>query len=97
MDPRNSLVSEFARLVCEIKPKSLVMENVPGIVNMVTPEGIPVLDALSLILEEGGMGSYEGLKKSLMGKPGASYAKRNSTSAKKYKTRNLDENQMEMF
>jgi DNA (cytosine-5)-methyltransferase 1 len=34
MDPRNSLVFEFARLVCEIQPKAMVMENVPGIVNM---------------------------------------------------------------
>lgn len=29
-DPRNSLVGEFVRLIRELKPKSFVMENVPG-------------------------------------------------------------------
>jgi DNA (cytosine-5)-methyltransferase 1 len=65
MDPRNSLVFEFARLVCEIQPKTMVMENVPGIVSMVTEEGLPVIDVLSQILEAGGMGTYEALKHSL--------------------------------
>ena len=31
-DPRNSLIFHFQRLVLELKPKFLVMENVPGIV-----------------------------------------------------------------
>jgi len=76
MDPRNSLVFEFARLVCEIKPRTVVMENVPGIVNMVTPEGLPVLDKFCLILEEGGFGAADALKKSLLGKAGRGAAVR---------------------
>lgn len=30
LDPRNTLVSEFARVVREVRPKAFVMENVPG-------------------------------------------------------------------
>ncbi len=66
MDPRNSLVFEFARLVCEIRPHTFVMENVPGMVNMVTPEGIPVLDALCKVFEDGGFGTLDALKKMLV-------------------------------
>lgn len=65
MDPRNSLVFEFARLIIEIVPKTFIFENVPGIVSMVTPEGIPVLDAFAHMLEKGGYASYEGLKQGL--------------------------------
>ena len=64
-DPRNELVFEFMRVVCEIHPRTFCMENVPGIVNMVTKEGIPVLDALALQAEAGGMGSFEALRASL--------------------------------
>ncbi len=69
MDPRNSLVFEFVRLVCEIQPKAICFENVPGIMDMVTPEGLPVVDALCRILEDGGMGTYEGMRRTLAGKP----------------------------
>jgi len=65
MDPRNSLVFEFARLVCEIRPKTMVMENVPGILNMVTPEGVPVMDQLCRVLEDGGFGNVDGFRQSL--------------------------------
>ncbi len=65
MDPRNSLVFDFARLILEIDPKTMCMENVPGIIDMVTPEGIPVLDAFCRILEDGGFGAFDLLKKSL--------------------------------
>jgi DNA (cytosine-5)-methyltransferase 1 len=65
MDPRNSLVFEFARLIMELAPRSFVFENVPGIASMVTPEGIPVLDAFSHMLSEKGYASYEALKKGL--------------------------------
>ena len=53
-DPRNSLVWEFARLVHELKPKTFVMENVPGIANMTTPSGLPVLQALIRAFEDEG-------------------------------------------
>lgn len=66
MDPRNSLVFEFARLVLEIQPKALCMENVPGITSMRTAEGIPILDALCRVFEDGGFGPWEALKRSLL-------------------------------
>ena len=65
MDPRNSLVFEFARLILEIVPKMFVFENVPAIASMITPEGIPVVDAFCHMLEKGGYASYEGLKQVL--------------------------------
>ncbi len=71
MDPRNSLVFDFARLIIEIQPKTMVMENVPDIVNMVTPEGMNVVDAFCLMLEEGGYGVADALKKSLLQNPTA--------------------------
>lgn len=39
-DPRNDLVLEMGRIVAEIKPKMVMMENVPGIVT----KGKPILD-----------------------------------------------------
>jgi DNA (cytosine-5)-methyltransferase 1 len=64
-DPRNELVVEFMRLVCEIHPKAFCMENVPGMLDMVTKDGVPVIDALSLMAEEGGMGTFEAIRRSL--------------------------------
>lgn len=66
MDPRNSLVFDFARLVIEIMPKTICMENVPDIVTMVTPEGLPVIDAFCRVLGDGGFGNVDGIKKALM-------------------------------
>jgi DNA (cytosine-5)-methyltransferase 1 len=70
MDPRNSLVFEYARLILEINPKTFVMENVPGILNMVTPEGPPVLDMFCRILSDGGYSTYEALKRAMTGVSG---------------------------
>lgn len=70
-DPRNSLVFEFMRLVIEINPQAFVMENVPNIVNMVTPEGINVVDALSRIAEAGSFGTFDGIKRALLQTSGA--------------------------
>lgn len=74
MDPRNSLVFEFARFVVQMQPATMIMENVPGMINMVTPEGIPVLDKLAMILEEGGIGTADALAKSLAATSGAGAA-----------------------
>ncbi len=41
LDPRNTLVGEFVRLVCEVRPKAFAMENVPG---MLSGSTRPVLD-----------------------------------------------------
>lgn len=83
MDPRNSLVFEFARLVTEIQPKTLVFENVPGIVSMVTPDGIPVLDAFCHILADGGFGVYETLRKTMAGTAGIAATYRTFAQTKK--------------
>jgi DNA (cytosine-5)-methyltransferase 1 len=64
-DPRNELVFEFMRVVCEIHPRSFVMENVPGMLDMVTRDGVPVIDALALMAQEGGMGTFQAIRRSL--------------------------------
>jgi DNA (cytosine-5)-methyltransferase 1 len=64
-DPRNELVFEFMRVVIEIHPKSWCMENVPGMLDMVTKDGLPVIDAISLMAQEGGMGTFEAIRRSL--------------------------------
>ena len=85
MDPRNSLVFEFARLVCEIRPKTFVMENVTGILNMRTPEGMPVLDALAAYMSGRGYSDYEALRQALGGAPNARAGVRDSMSGKRIK------------
>lgn len=82
MDPRNSLVFEFARLVLEIRPKAMMFENVPGILDMVTPEGIPVIDAFCRVLEDGGFGTYNALKRSLLATSGMGAALRSNSKPK---------------
>lgn len=64
-DPRNPLVFEFARLVCEIQPHSMVMENVPGIIDMTTPDGVPVVDRLCKILRDGGFHGIDAFEKAI--------------------------------
>ena len=65
-DPRNNLVYEYARMIVELQPKTFVMEEVPDIVNFYDPDGVPVLDKFSLILQEGGYGKWEMIKKTLL-------------------------------
>jgi len=65
-DPRNNLVYEYARMIVELQPKTFVMEEVPDIVNFFDPDGVPVLDKFCLMLQEGGYGKWEKLKKSLL-------------------------------
>ncbi len=50
-DPRNELVSEFARVVTAIRPRWFVMENVPG---LVSPAYRPVLDEFYATLRGNG-------------------------------------------
>jgi DNA (cytosine-5)-methyltransferase 1 len=64
-DPRNNLVFEYARLIVELNPKCFVMENVPGIITMTTPEGVPILDIFMQILEDGEYATYPALQKML--------------------------------
>lgn len=74
MDPRNSLVFEFTRLVRETRPKAFVMENVPAMASMVTPEGVPLVDALALDLERGGWGTLGAIKNMLEASAGVGAA-----------------------
>lgn len=97
MDPRNSLVFDFARMILELQPKTFVMENVPGIVSMITPEGIPVVDAFCLMLSEGGYGAYEGLKKALLASSGAGAAVKGATGRKNYKKPKKEEREVEQI
>lgn len=83
MDPRNSLVFEWTRMVLEIMPKTFMMENVPGMLNMVTPEGIPVIDALCRVLADGGFGTLDALKRSLTATSGAGIATPSKPQEKK--------------
>lgn len=86
MDPRNSLVFEFARLVCEMKPRTLCMENVPGILSMVTEQGIPIIDEFCSILERGDYGEHEALLRMLTRDKTARIARRGK-SVKPHKAR----------
>lgn len=94
MDPRNSLVFDWARLVLEMHPKTLCMENVLGLLKMTTPEGILVIDALCRILQDGGFGTYDALKKALVSSSGAGAALR--ANQEKPKKRGKAKEQMTM-
>jgi site-specific DNA-cytosine methylase len=65
-DSRNELVFEFMRIVCEIHPRSFCMENVPGMLDMHTCDGVPVIDALALMAQEGGSGASVGEARGLV-------------------------------
>lgn len=64
-DPRNILVFQYARMICELKPKSFAMEEVPEILKMRTAQGVPVIDQFLRILEDGNFMSYESGMKAL--------------------------------
>lgn len=103
MDPRNSFVFDFARLVLEIRPKTMMFENVPGILSMVTPEGLPVIDAFCRVLEDGGFGAFDALKKSLLNTAGAGAAfkggskKLSRKQARKEEIGDAEKSQMTLF
>lgn len=103
MDPRNSLVFEFARLILEIRPKTFVMENVPGMASMVTPEGQPVIEAFCHVLDEGGFGSFQALHRALLSsaglKPGAAmrHSRDGSQKEANRETANLNHGQQMAF
>jgi DNA (cytosine-5)-methyltransferase 1 len=82
LDPRNSLVFEFARLILEIQPRTFVMENVPGMATMVTPEGVGVVDAFCQVIADGGFGTYDALRRSLLTSAGAGAALRGKATSK---------------
>ncbi len=85
LDERNSLVFDYARMIVEIKPRTMVMENVPGILTMTTKEGIPVIDAFCRILEDGGFGTYDALKQTLINTSGSGLAMKGQPKTKESK------------
>lgn len=66
-DPRNNLTFEFARLVTEMQPRTVCMENVPGILSMETMDGGSVMDELCRILERGDFSEFEATRSLLTG------------------------------
>ena len=54
------------RMIVELQPKMFVMEEVPAIVNFFDPDGVPVLDKFCMMLQEGGYGKWDMLKKGLL-------------------------------
>jgi len=64
-DPRNSLIWEWLRLVLEIEPKTICMENVPGIASMVTPDGMPVLAQIARVLEDGSFTTVDAFNRAI--------------------------------
>jgi len=69
-DERNQLFKEFARLVSELQPNYLLMENVPGMLSMETTEGNPVVDEIQSRLSEiGYRTTYDILRASNYGVP----------------------------
>lgn len=97
MDPRNSLVFEFGRIVLQVMPKTFVMENVPAIQRMVTAEGVPVLDALSLYLSKGGYAEYEALKRSMSFDPNARAGIRKKAKTEPIEQDLEPDDQLELF
>lgn len=95
MDPRNSLVFDFAQRILELNPKTFVMENVPGILSMITPEGIPVMDAFCKILSEGKYGDYEALRKALAANAKAWGVLQGQGTRKGKKDRDIEEEELE--
>ena len=70
-DPRNYLIFEYARMIVEMQPKTFVMEEVPEVTDMVTAEGIPILEQFMRIIADGDYAPFESLAKSLLGRKGA--------------------------
>ncbi len=85
MDPRNSYVFDFIRLVLEMQPKTMLFENVPGITSMITPEGLPIIESMCLALEDGGWGNYKSLLRALNYQAGSGALLRERKSSDKKK------------
>lgn len=96
LDPRNSLLFEFARLILEINPKTFVMENVPGLLTMTTPEGVPVIDAFCRVIADGGFSTYEALKRALENQAEA-FGGIQRTQAKQKTTQPDTDSQLSLF
>lgn len=79
MDPRNSFVFDFCRVVLELRPKAMALENVPQLATMVTPEGVPVIDAMARVLADGSFAAYDALRNALRDRPDVRMALRSDS------------------
>ena len=61
-DPKDYLIYEFARLILEINPTCLCMENVPGIKSKKLPDGRKVMDVLIKIIKDHDWDLYYDIK-----------------------------------
>lgn len=80
----NDLVFEFARLIVETNPQTIIMENVPGILTMKTPEGHNVVARFCQILRDGGFHGVDAFQESVSkyGRAGAINPKQNAKDRK---------------
>jgi DNA (cytosine-5)-methyltransferase 1 len=69
-DPRSNLVFEYARFIVDLMPKMVCMENVTGIIDFMTPDGVPVLEKFCRILEDGDFGSYDAFRQTFEAQTG---------------------------
>jgi DNA (cytosine-5)-methyltransferase 1 len=97
MDIRNALVFDFARLVVEMQPKTFVMENVTGLLTMMTPEGVPVIDALALVFADGGFGTYDAMKRTLAAQAGSVGGLKSTARPEKRRTATAQEQPDALF
>lgn len=65
MDPRNTLMLEYARLITEIQPKAFTLEQVPNVLNMTTADGQPMLEAFIDCITDSGYATRKALTKML--------------------------------
>lgn len=72
-DPRNELIFEWARLIIEMRPKTCVMENVPGVAKMQTRDGLPILEAVMRVLQDGDFAGLDALRASLKQQRGIAF------------------------
>lgn len=69
-DDRNELFKDYARHVKELNPKFVLMENVPGMLSMETPDGEPVINEICERFSDIGYRTeYKVLKASNFGVP----------------------------
>lgn len=51
-DPRDNITFEFARLVLELQPTFMAMENVPEVATKKLPSGVKIIDVMNKLLSE---------------------------------------------
>lgn len=69
-DDRNKLFKDYIRHIKELRPRFVLMENVPGMLSMETPDGNPIIDEISKRFSNIGYRSkYKVLKASNFGVP----------------------------